>query len=408
MYMEKVAIITSGYLPIPSVMGGGVEVLIDNLIIQNESEKKVKFTIFSSHNSDAEKISSKYRYSEFFYLKTNQVVKGLDKFIYFIMKNIFKVNKPYSYRYIFQRLKFIRSVSKILKKNNYDKIIIENNAVLLGVLKNKNNYEKYKGKYYMHLHNEILNDFNNYSILKSVSKILCVSEYLSTITAAKFESLGKEKFEVVLNGIDLDRFRYIDSTHKIDDLKKKFSIKNNEFIFLYTGRIAEEKGILELLTAFSNIKNKNSRLLIVGSSFFDTNVKSKFERRIEHIIDGMKDRIIFTGYIPNNDLYEIYNIADVSVLPSIWGEPAGLTMVESICSGTPVITTNAGGIPEYIDEDCAIILQNDNKLTENLSKSMDYLINNIEVVEEMKGNSIKKRNIYGKEFYYKKFISAIN
>lgn len=406
--MEKIAIITSGYLPIPSVKGGGVEVLVDNLILQNESSQKVEFSVFSCYDPDADQLSSEYEKSKFVYVKTNLMIKLIDKYIYFVASKILKKSKPYSYRYIFQRIAYIFRVSNLLSKSNYDKVIIENNVFLLTALKRKKNYKKYNGKYYLHLHNEILNDFNNYSILESASKILCVSDYLRSITSKKFKQINRNKFDVVLNGIDLNRFRIIDSVKIINSLRQKFMVKESDFVFLYTGRIAEEKGILELLNAFSKIDDPNTKLLIVGSSFFGTNVKSDFERKVEQVANKMKERIIFTGYISNDKLYEIYNVADISVLPSVWGEPAGLTMIESICSGTPVVTTNSGGIPEYVDSKCSIVLENNNQLTNNLLQTMEFLISNKEVVKNMKENTIEVREKYGVFAYYNNFIHSIN
>ena len=75
-----------------------------------------------------------------------------------------------SYRYIVQRLFFLNKVSKILKKENYDKIIIENHTSLFLSLKWKKNYKKYESKYYYHLHNEILNDYRLYGNNKKVKK----------------------------------------------------------------------------------------------------------------------------------------------------------------------------------------------------------------------------------------------
>ena len=84
----KVAIITSGYLPVPASKGGAVENIVENFIIENEIEKKVNFEIFSIYDENAENISKKYQYTNFNFIKPNKIVKALVKIIYFFFKNI--------------------------------------------------------------------------------------------------------------------------------------------------------------------------------------------------------------------------------------------------------------------------------------------------------------------------------
>ena len=68
-----------------------------------------------------------------------------------------------------------------------------------------------------------------------------------------------------------------------------------------------------------------------------------------------------------------YNVADITVLPSLWDEPAGLTMIESMSCGTPVITTSQGGIPEYVKYG-ALIVQVDDDIEENIAKGIEFLL----------------------------------
>ena len=79
----------------------------------------------------------------------------------------------------------------------------------------------------------------------------------------------------------------------------------------------------------------------------------------------------------------------------MWDEPAGMTMVEAIVSGLPLITTNSGGIPEYIPRELAVILERDDDLVENISTSIIKIKKN--------GN-----NHYYINDAYKKFIYDVN
>jgi hypothetical protein len=154
-----VAIITSGYFPIPAVLGGAVETLDENLIRQNEVEKKIKLIVFSCYENMAAQKAKKYKYTTLKFVMIPSFVRRIDKMIYYIAKNVFHKKKSMSYRYIMQRLYYINKVSKDLYENDYDKIILENHATLFLTLKRYNNYKKYRGKYYYHLHNVVTNSY---------------------------------------------------------------------------------------------------------------------------------------------------------------------------------------------------------------------------------------------------------
>ena len=142
---KKVALITSGYFPVPAAMGGAVEALDENLIKQNEIEDRIHLIVFSCYNEKAEKDSKKYSNSEFVFVEIPKIIQFGDKILYFIAKNILKKKKSMSYRYILQRLFYIRKVAQFLYKNNYDKIVIENHSTLFMALKKFKNYKKYEG-----------------------------------------------------------------------------------------------------------------------------------------------------------------------------------------------------------------------------------------------------------------------
>lgn len=100
----------------------------------------------------------------------------------------------------------------------------------------------------------------------------------------------------------------------------------------------------------------------------------------------------------------IYQLGDVAVLPSMWDEPAGMTMVEAVVSGLPLITTNSGGIPEYIPNDLAILLDRDDSLIRNISESI-LEIKKCKLVSSCDCNGYKEfvKNVSLKK-YYNQFV----
>ena len=212
------------------------------------------------------------------------------------------------------------------------------------------------------------------------------------------------------NCIDENEFINNITQKKINEIKNKYKIEENEKVLLFTGRLTKEKGIKELLLSIKNVKNNNFKLLIVGSFFFDTNIKNNFENELKAIIEEIKDKVVFTGYIQYNDIPNIYKLADIAVLPSIWEDPAPLTIIEALKAGLPIITTRSGGIPEYVNNECAIILEKDNKeqLIKQLSLNINELLSKDEKVNIMSKKCIEVSKELTLNNYYNNFLKELS
>ena len=396
----NIAIITSGYLPVPAAKGGAVENIVDDFIKKNEEYHKVNFTVFSIYDKEAENRAKNLKNTKVLFIKKSKIINRLDKMIFFIAKNILKKDKVMSYRYIIQRLYFLRKVSKYLKKNDYDKIILENHATLFLALKFRKNYKKYAEKYYYHLHNEVTSTYGCYEIMRGTKKILCVSNYIKDHIKNKL-NINDDKVIKLENCVDTDKFKIKLNDKEKLELKKRFSIQKNDKVLLFTGRFTREKGIKELLQAVSRIDDKNIKLLIVGSFFFGTDIKNKFEEEIKEYVDNIKDRVVFTGYIPYDEINKVYAIADIAVIPSMWEDPAPLTIIEAMASGLPIITTNSGGIPEYAKNGCAIILDKNSEIIDKLKVAIINLLKDNKRLKEMSDISRKNaKNLNLDSFYF--------
>ena len=396
----NIAIITSGYLPVPAAKGGAVETIVDDFIKKNEEYHKVNFTVFSIYDKEAENRAKNLKNTKVLFIKKSKIINRLDKMIFFIAKNILKKDKVMSYRYIIQRLYFLRKVSKYLKKNDYDKIILENHATLFLALKFRKNYKKYAEKYYYHLHNEVTSTYGCYEIMRGTQKILCVSNYIKKKKKNKL-NINDDKVIKLENCVDTDKFKIKLNDKEKLELKKRFSIQKNDKVLLFTGRFTREKGIKELLQAVSRIDDKNIKLLIVGSFFFGTDIKNKFEEEIKEYVENIKDRVVFTGYIPYDEINKVYAIADIAVIPSMWEDPAPLTIIEAMASGLPIITNNSGGIPEYAKNGCAIILDKNSEVIDKLKVAIINLLKDNKKLKEMSDISRKNaKNSNLDNFYF--------
>ena len=291
--------------------------------------------------------------------------------VFFLAKSIFKKQNSQSYRYIFQRLYYLNKCSKLLKKYNYDIVILENHPTQYLALKWRKNYLKYSGNYYYHCHNEFPSTYGCEKIIKNTKRIICVIEFIARSISKDYE-IPRDKFAVLRNCIDAKRFSGKISNEEKESIKKKYGIAPDDKILIFTGRITPEKGVKELIESLKYVKYKNYKLLILGSALNELKTKTEYQEQIEDEVKKISDKVIFTGFIKYDEINTFYALADIAVLPSIWNDPAPLTIIESLMSGLPIITTNSGGIPEYATDGSAIILQNNEKIVQNLSKNIDY------------------------------------
>ena len=197
------------------------------------------------------------------------------------------------------------------------------------------------------------------------------------------------------------------SNEEKESIKKKYGIAPDDKILIFTGRITPEKGVKELIESLKYVKYKNYKLLILGSALNELKTKTEYQEQLEDEVKKISDKVIFTGFIKYDEINTFYALADIAVLPSIWNDPAPLTIIESLMSGLPIITTNSGGIPEYATDGSAIILQINEKIVQNLSENIDYLLNNTKELKRMREKAIEVSKNLTLENYYFNFINII-
>lgn len=378
--LPHVGIITSGYLPVPNVLGGAVEALDMMLLRENEKRSSFNFTIYSTWTEGVEDESKNFDHARFEFVKTPWFVKFADSCVYAFAKYVLRKKKLMSYRYIMQRLWYIGKVAKKLSNEDLDAILIENHATLFMVMKKRGNAKRYKGRVYYHLHNELTGGFGCLREISQVHKVLGVSRYIvNTLDDFLNKETGSGLVEsqkaVWRNCVDTERFNPKNelTQQRGKDFRRKLDIPENSTVLLFSGRLTQEKGAEELLEAFLLADAPNTILVIVGAFFYNSNIQSPFEQKLAKIAQQANDRIRFTGFVDYADMPAIYAMSDICCLPSIWNDPAPLAVIEALASGKPLITTKSGGIPEYADDQAAVILEKDENLVSNLSSAIKNL-----------------------------------
>lgn len=393
--MKKIAIISPGTLPLPPVQGGAVESLIELLRKQNEGAANTKLVLFSIYTAEAQREAQKTPNTDYYFIKIPFLVQKMDKLVFKFAQKVLHKQNARSFRYLFQRLYYIYQTARQLKQNNYARVILENHTSLLLVLKLFGNYHKYQGHYYYHMHNRITDLYFCSTIFKHSAAIIGVSSYILSTLPEEFNQTPRV---VLKNRVDTVSFCRPFSKKTLVSIRKKFNLGNKKVV-VFSGRISYEKGIQQLLKAWQKLKLSNAILLIVGNSFFKSDVQTEFEKQMMRITQGM-DNIRFTGFIDYKLMPMIYHLADLVVLPSIWDDPAPLTVVETLTVGRPLITTNAGGIPEYADSNTTILKRN-SYLVDNLASAIQQKLQSKNMINK------KDKSNWSPDKYYQQMMEIL-
>ena len=344
----KIAILTSGRLPVPAVLGGAVENLTDYYLEYNNVYHLHHITVYSIKSDKI--VSPDTEYNHYYYVDIKSTMAKIARIIHA------KFNKEAYYDSEIEY--FLHRSLQHLKKQDYDCVILENRPGYAMAVRRVTN-----AKIILHLHNDLLNK-NTYKaneIISCLSKVITVSNFIK----GRVETIGAGiPVETVHNGIDLERFQG-DSRDTVIT-RSALGLQADDFVVVYSGRLTKEKGIKELLETFLLLKDyEKIKLLIIGGSFYGNgnSSQSPFMTELRQIAEKMQKKVIFTGYVDYDNVPDYLRLGNVAVVPSMWEEPFALTCVEAMAVGLPLIATRVGGIPE-VCKDLAILVDKDNVIPE--------------------------------------------
>lgn len=203
-------------------------------------------------------------------------------------------------------------------------------------------------------------------IINNAKAILTVSEYSKKDILRFFPSIKEEKIFVTPLAANLN-YKPLNKTSCKDYIKNKYNIYSP--FLLYIGGFSTRKNVREIILSFKKIYkslNKDYKLVLCGS-VRDEGAKLQ-ELCKELFID---DKIIFTGFIPDDDLPYFYNASELFIYPSLY-EGFGLPPLEAMSCATPVIASNLTSIPEVTENNAVLINPNN---TDELASAILYLLN---------------------------------
>lgn len=393
MTSKKIAIIAPALLPIPALQSGGIEQLIENIINQNEIEQRVHFTIISAHSVSTKKLEKKYNQTEFkniYYNFFGRCFNFIDrKFISILL------NKNHLHWGIVQTL-------RIIKNNNFDKVIIFGNDHQILPLSKV--VEKEKLIYYQ----------GTLMLQKATDFLLCDklfvgSSHSKTAILNHLPKLDYEKVKLIQSGIDINYF----TRKEGGALRHKYYIDSDIPIIGYLGRIVASKGVAELLKAALIIKDKIPFKIILmgtyGSNFGGKrqNYDIKEELEIKKMVAELGEKCIVTGFVSNDILPEFLSDIDIGLVPSIVEDVSPLTYFQYQAMGIPTIVSDAGGIPEFYSSDYSLLVHRGSNMSKEISNALLSLIKNTSKRKEMGVHLNKNRENLGVQRYYNNFVDLI-
>ncbi|MEM0951958.1 MAG: glycosyltransferase family 4 protein [Cyanobacteria bacterium P01_H01_bin.74] len=169
--------------------------------------------------------------------------------------------------------------------------------------------------------------------------------------------------------------------------------------FFYAGRLSAEKGIKYLIDALSQLPEKRP-LKIAGHGEALNHLKEQVDAL------GLQNWVTFVGQLNEKELQKAYSEAIATIVPSIWFENFGRTLIEAMACGSPVIASNLGGMKEIIQDQVTGFLVPP-KNSEAIAEAMQRFIQYPDLIEKFASTGMQSvNNIYSEEIAYKEHIAV--
>lgn len=176
-------------------------------------------------------------------------------------------------------------------------------------------------------------------LYKSVDHLITLSKFTTQHLSEDYR-IPSDKIHFIPNGIKDGGFTLSSNRKKM--LKSNFYFNQSEKIILFVGRLDEGKGLHFLIRAFKKVlqQDRNCRLVIAGEGDFANYYKE---------CTSIWGKVTFTGRLNKKDLYELYPLADLGVLPS-FHEQCSYVAIEMLMFDVPLLLSTAIGLNEMVDK----------------------------------------------------------
>ena len=176
-------------------------------------------------------------------------------------------------------------------------------------------------------------------VLRQSENVIVLSDYSQKQLASLLGSPSPS--ELIPGGVDLTRFHPAKDRQQV---RSRLQLPSDTSVLLTIRRLVPRMGVEALIGAMPRIlEHRPDVMLVVGG---DGPLRQELEQQTTDL--GVQDRVRFTGFIPNDELPLYYQAADLFVMPTRTLEGFGLTTVEALACGTPVVGTDKGSTAEIL------------------------------------------------------------
>lgn len=168
-------------------------------------------------------------------------------------------------------------------------------------------------------------------------RIITVSEFTRQELLRRYHA-RPEKVIAIHNGVSA----VLRPLPKDESLARRLGVKGKR-VLLFLGGLKARKNLQFLLEAFAQLEAPNTVLLIAGSG----RERASLKRRVREL--GISDRVVFSGYVPEEEKVAFYNLADIFLLPSE-REGFGMVATEAMACGVPVLVPRSLAFQEFVTD----------------------------------------------------------
>ena len=171
-------------------------------------------------------------------------------------------------------------------------------------------------------------------------RVIVCSQFMAGEMATVFQTPA-DKLDVVPNGVDTSRFDRLDGVD-LTDFRRRYALDSEKIAF-YVGRVVHEKGVHLLVEAAPRLlaERPEVKVVIAGTGGSLATGRARAQEL------GLGDKVLFTGFIPDEDRDRLFKVADVAVFPSLY-EPFGIVALEAMAAHLPVVVADVGGLAEVV------------------------------------------------------------
>jgi len=223
-----------------------------------------------------------------------------------------------------------------------------------------------------------------------LDKMIFVSELAKKVFLTNLK-LDEKKIVVIHNSIP-EKSTII----KDIDYRKLFNLNEDYTLIGFTGRLVQYKGVELIIDVADRLRDKNLAFLLAGQG------EKEYELYLQKLIIEKKltDKVFLLGFLDN--IENFITKMDIALLPSLWREPFGLSVLEFMRAGIPVITSNTGAQVEFVENERTGLLVN--PAMEDVTQALVSLLNNESKRREIGDNA---KHSYKEKFNYDCFYIRI-